>query len=166
MQCNTPVVNMMNMTRYDTVILGHRIPAGTRVFFNLASPSLNRPSVPFAQANRHETSRTQNPTAARQNWDGAAPEEFCLDRWLKEDCGSAPVFDTAAGLALVFSEGNRGCWGKRLGYLERRVVTALLSWSLEFEASEKFSNWEKFNTLVTAPKHWIIRVKDVSYIQH
>lgn len=67
MRCSTLVVNIMAMTRYDTVIFGHRIPADTRVFLNLAGPSLNRRSVPVAEADQYETSRPHKPTASRDN---------------------------------------------------------------------------------------------------
>ncbi|KAI3332041.1 cytochrome P450 [Xylariaceae sp. AK1471] len=161
LRCDTPVVNIMVMTRHDTVVLGHQVPADTRVFLNLAGPSLNRQSVPVAEADRCDTSKMHKPAVARENWDAAAPEEFHPERWLKDCPGPVPVFDPAAGPALAFSAGNRGCWGKRLGYLELRIALALLVWSLEFNVSENLANWETIDLLVTAPKHCIIQVTEI-----
>ncbi|TGJ86621.1 hypothetical protein E0Z10_g2188 [Xylaria hypoxylon] len=162
MRCDTPVANIMVMTRHDTVVLGHRIPGDTRVFLNLTGASLNQPSVPVAEVDRRATSRVHN-AAARENWDSEAPEEFRPERWLRDDSESIPVFDAAAGPGLAFSAGNRGCWGKRLGYLELRIVLALLVWSFKFDISDKFSNWETVDSLVSAPKHCIIRMKEIWY---
>ncbi|KAI1131080.1 cytochrome P450 [Nemania abortiva] len=161
LRCDTPVANIMVMTRHDTIVLGYPVPGDTRVFLNLTGPSLNQPSVPVAEADRNPTSKAHN-AADRENWDAAAPEEFRPDRWLRDGPGSTPVFDPAAGPGLAFSAGNRGCWGKRLGYLELRIALALLVWSFEFEIS-KLSSWETVDSLVSAPKHCIIKMREISY---
>lgn len=157
LRCDTPVVNIMVMTRYNTFVLGHQIPADTRVFLNLAGPSLNQTSVSIADTDRRDKGKVHKPSVARENWDGAAPEEFRPERWLRDDRS----FDAAAGPMLAFSAGNRGCWGKRLGYLELRIVLALLLWSFEFDVPDKVANWETFDSLVTAPKHCVIRLKEI-----
>lgn len=162
LRCDTPVPNIMVVTRYDTVVLGHEIPRDTRVFLNLTGASLTLPSIPVAEADRRTTSKAHN-VEARENWDAAAPEEFRPERWLREDRGPMPVFDPAAGPALAFSAGNRGCWGKRLGYLELRIALALLVWSFEFGISDKFSKWETVDSLATAPKHCIITMREILY---
>lgn len=157
LRCNTPVVNIMVMTRYDTAVLGHRIPADTRVFLNLAGPALNQPSVAVAEADRRNKARAHAPSMSRQDWDDAAPDEFRPARWLKEN-----LFDSAAGPTLAFSAGNRGCWGKRLGYLELRIVLALLVWSFEFvDLPNERANRETYDSLVTAPKHCIIHLNEI-----
>lgn len=162
LRCDTPVANIMVVTRHDTVVLGHRIPRDTRVFLNLTGASLTRPSIPVADADRRVTPRAHH-AEARENWDAAAPEEFRPERWLREGRGPMPLFDPAAGPALAFSAGNRGCWGKRLGYLELRIVLALLVWSFEFGISDKFTKWETVDSLASAPKHCIITMREISY---
>lgn len=162
LRCDTPVASIMVVARYDTVVLGHQIPRDTRVFLNLAGASLTQPSIPVAEGDRRATSRANN-AAARENWDSAAPEEFRPERWLREGRGPMPIFDPAAGPALAFSAGNRGCWGKRLGYLELRIVLALLVWSFEFSISDKFSSLETVNSLASAPKHLIITMTEILY---
>ncbi|KAI1437463.1 cytochrome P450 [Xylaria sp. CBS 124048] len=161
MRVDTPVPNIMVMTRRETVILGVSVPAETRVFVNLAGASLNQNSVPVDESLRSAYTR---PAVARETWDGTAPEEFRPERWLKEDARGEEVFDAAAGPALAFSAGNRGCWGKRLGYLELRFTMALWVWSFEFVKAPKLTNWEDtVDSLVTAPKNCIVQVKEILY---
>ena len=163
LRCDTPVANIMVMTREDTTVLGHHVPRDTRVFLNLTGPSINQTSVPVAETDRQTTSRMHKPVVGCENWDSAAPDEFRPERWLKNGPGSTVVFDSAAGPTLAFSAGNRGCWGKRLGYLELRIVLSLLVWSFEFGISEKYSNWETVDSLVSAPKACIVRMKEIFY---
>ncbi|KAI1328422.1 cytochrome P450 [Xylariaceae sp. FL0255] len=162
LRIDTPVPNIMVMTRCNTTILGQAVPANTRVFLNLTGPSLTRASVPIAEAQRGSYTR---PAVARETWDELAPEEFWPGRWLKEDAARGKaVFDAGAGPTLSFSAGNRGCWGKRLGYLELRIALALMVWSFEFVEFAKLANWtDTIDSLVTAPRRCIVRVKGVSY---
>ena len=155
---NSPVVTIMVMTRWDTVVLGHPIPGDTQVFLNLTGPSLNMPSVKIDERDRSETARLHKPS--KQNWDGQDPASFRPERWLTEDKNGRLVFNISSGPTLAFSAGNRGCWGKRLGYLELRMVLSLLIWSFEFDLPEEFVSWETYDSLVTAPKQCLIRVAE------
>jgi cytochrome P450 len=160
LRCDTPVVNIMAMTRRDTTVLNRRVPADTRVFLNLSGPSLNQPSVAVAEADRRAEQQKQRTSAtARQTWDDQEPHEFRPARWLNKD---ESEFNSAAGPILAFSAGNRGCWGKRLGYLELRMVLALLVWSFEFiDVPGEPANRETYDSLVTAPKHCVIRLREI-----
>lgn len=155
---NSPVVTIMVMTRWDTVVLGHPIPGDTQVFLNLTGPSLNMPSVNVDERDRSETARLHKP--ARQNWDGEDPASFNPERWLTKDKNGRLVFNISNGPTLAFSAGNRGCWGKRLGYLELRMILSLLIWSFEFDLPEEFVSWDTYDSLVTAPKQCLIRVTE------
>lgn len=156
---NSPVVTVMVTTRRDTVVLGHAVPRDTQVFLNLTGPSLNMPSIPVNELARSETARLHKP--ARQNWDALDPSLFRPERWLSEDDKGSLIFNAASGPTLAFSAGNRGCWGKRLGYLELRIVLSLLIWSFEFDLPEKLVSWEMYDSLVTAPKECLIRIKEL-----
>ena len=156
---NCPVVTIMVVARRDTEILGHHVPKETPVFLNLTGPSINKPSVTVDESKRSETSRANR--KLRANWDDLNPEEFIPERWLEEKDGGTLVFNALAGPTLSFSAGNRGCWGKRLGYLELRVVLSVLVWSFNFESiPEEIVNWDTYDSLVTAPKDCFIRLTD------
>ncbi|KAF3809047.1 Cytochrome P450 71D8 [Colletotrichum gloeosporioides] len=160
LRLNTPVVTIMVTTNTNTLVLGHPVPADTQVFLNLTGPSINMPAVPVDESMRSETSKTYKPS--RQNWDDLDPEAFRPERWLKRADDGSLVFNAASGPALAFSAGNRGCWGKRLGYLELRILLTLLLWTFDFEVPEKHVSWETYDSLVTAPKTCILRVSEVS----
>ncbi|PHH92155.1 hypothetical protein CDD83_8638 [Cordyceps sp. RAO-2017] len=162
LRLDTPVLNIMVMTRTEAVVLGHRLPADTRVFVNLTGPSINMPSLAVDEERRSPTSRAHKSSgAARDNWDDADPAAFRPERWLRPDADGKPVYDAGLGPELAFSAGNRGCWGKRLGNLELRIVLALLIWSFEFELPRKFVSWDTYDSLVTAPKACLVRIKEL-----
>ncbi|KAJ5294676.1 hypothetical protein N7508_009497 [Penicillium antarcticum] len=152
-------VTIMVQTRMDTVVLGHAVPRDTQVFLNLTGPSLNMPSVSVEETSRSKTSQTYEPT--RHSWDDLDPEVFRPERWLRKDAEGKWVFDAASGPTLAFSAGNRGCWGKRLGQLELRIVFTIPIWSAKFNVHEKHVSWETYDTLVTAPKQCLMSLTEV-----
>ncbi|OQD84140.1 hypothetical protein PENANT_c014G01601 [Penicillium antarcticum] len=159
LRLNCPVVTIMVQTRMDTVVLGHAVPRDTQVFLNLTGPSLNMPSVSVEETSRSKTSQTYEPT--RHSWDDLDPEVFRPERWLRKDAEGKWVFDAASGPTLAFSAGNRGCWGKRLGQLELRIVFTIPIWSAKFNVHEKHVSWETYDTLVTAPKQCLMSLTEV-----
>jgi len=159
LRLNCPVVTIMVQTRMDTVVLGHAVPRDTQVFLNLTGPSLNMPSVSIDETSRSKTSQKHKP--ARQNWDNLNPEAFCPERWLRKDAEGKWVFDAASGPTLAFSAGNRGCWGKRLGQLELRIVFTILIWSAKLDVPKKHVSWETYDSLVTAPKKCLMSLTEL-----
>ncbi|KAF5230621.1 hypothetical protein FAUST_9712 [Fusarium austroamericanum] len=156
---NCPVVTIMIVARRDTIILGHAVPEDTPVFLNLTGASMSRPSVPVDESLRSKSSKSYKP--ARENWDDMDPEMFYPERWLVEDQDGKKSFSASAGPTLAFSAGNRGCWGKRLGYLELRVVLSILIWVFNFEeVPEEIVNWDTYDSLVTAPKECFVRLTE------
>ncbi|KAH7311313.1 cytochrome P450 [Stachybotrys elegans] len=150
LRLDTPL-NIIVMTRYDTILLGHHVPADTRVILNLTGPGISAPSVPVDEKSRSATSRAHKASGpARENWDDAEPHLFKPERWLRHDADGKLIYDGGLGPELAFSAGNRGCWGKRLAYLELRIVMALLIWSFEFELPRKFWLFRMYIMMCTA----------------
>ena len=158
LRVNSPVVTIMVMTRVDTLILGHPVPEDTQVFLNLTGPSLNMPAVLVEESRRSETSQKHKPP--RADWDTLDPTIFRPERWLKKEADGTISCNASSGPTLAFSAGNRGCWGKRLGYLELRIVLSLLIWEFDFEVPKELVSWETYDSLVTAPKKCLMRVKE------
>ncbi|KAJ5462944.1 hypothetical protein N7475_007888 [Penicillium sp. IBT 31633x] len=159
LRLNCPVVTIMVQTRMDTVVLGHAVPRDTQVFLNLTGPSLNMPGVSVEETSRSKTSQKHKP--ARHNWDDLDPEALLPERWLRKDAEGKWVFDAASGPTLAFSAGNRGCWGKRLGQLELRIVLTILIWSVKFDVPGKHVSWETYDSLVTAPKKCLMTLTEI-----
>lgn len=159
LRINCPVVTIMIETRRDTSILGHQVPKDTSVFLNLTGPSMNKPSVAVDETSRSKTSQAFQ--ATRASWDDMEPERFLPERWLAKDDNGKPVFNALAGPTLSFSAGNRGCWGKRLGYLEMRIVLSVLVWSFVFEeVPGTVGSCDTYDSLVTAPRECYIKLAD------
>lgn len=159
---NSPVVTVMVETRRETAILGHVVPVNTPVFLNLTGPSMSMPSVPVQEKLRSPSSRAHN--ALKDNWDDEDPGVFRPERWLKEDGSGGFLFSASRGPSLAFSAGNRGCWGKRLGYLELKIVLTLLVWKFDFgEIPHELDTWETYDSLVTAPKHCYVKLSELTY---
>ncbi|ROT40788.1 cytochrome P450 [Sodiomyces alkalinus F11] len=114
----------------DTTLLGHHIPKGTVVFLLSNGPSFYGPSLPIDEDKRSPSSRAAVP----RRWDergDVGMQAFHPERWLATDEKGGVEFDATAGPQLVFGLGPRGCFGKRLAYLEARVITTMLIWSFE-----------------------------------
>ena len=154
----------------DTTVLGKPIPKGTSVVMYTNGPSYVFPGVPVAEELRSESSR-----AARQRvgvWDDETMARFTPERWLKnkdpaEAGGGANEFDSVefdaqSGPMLTFGAGPRGCFGRRLAYLEIRLVTALLVWNFEFEkCPEALSSYNAKDILTTMPRKCFVKLRRV-----
>ncbi|KAL7619375.1 hypothetical protein AAE478_009912 [Parahypoxylon ruwenzoriense] len=142
-----PVTN--RETTVGTVLLGHKIPKGTNVFFVGNGPDFQHPSLPFPDAVRRESSRVKH---AYGRWDPADMHQFKPERWLKVNADGKEVYDNQSGPILAFSLGPRSCFGRRLAYLETRIVLALLVWNFEFhKLSEDLSSHEAYDKITTTP---------------
>ncbi|RYP51843.1 hypothetical protein DL768_002919 [Monosporascus sp. mg162] len=122
-------VSVTRETTCDTELLGHHIPKGTVVVFLSNGPSFYEPSFEIDDAKRSPTSRA----AISRRWDENAPmQAFNPERWLKHREGDSVVeFDATAGPQLVFGLGTRSCFGKRLAYLEARIIITMVIWNFE-----------------------------------
>lgn len=161
LRCNCPVVTIAIAARRDTTILGHGVPQNTPVFLNLTGPSLNMPSVDVDETKRSTTSQARR--HQRGNWDDLSPESFCPARWLRKGENGELVFEAAHGPTLAFSAGDRGCWGRRLGNLELRIVLSLVIWNFHLgEIREGINTWKTRDSLVTAPAHCFLRLSSVA----
>lgn len=58
---------------------------------------------------------------------------FNPDRWLRKETGDAQIFDATLGPHLGFGAGPRGCFGRKLAYLELRLTIVLLLWHFDLQ---------------------------------
>jgi cytochrome P450 len=121
-----------NVTRsaiVDTELLGHHIPKGTVVFSIANGPGCWKPSLPVDDAKRSSSSKA----APKPNsWDESSDLlTFDPERWLVKDDKGNIRFDGNRGPQLIFGLGPRGCYGKRLAYIEMRVLATLAVWNFD-----------------------------------
>ncbi|KAK1961141.1 cytochrome P450 [Colletotrichum sublineola] len=143
----------------DTELLGRRIPKGTVVMCLNRGPSMLQPALPVDEATRSESSRA----AKGRTWDDADIALFRPERWLVESPegsgAAAAEFDQQAGPLLAFGLGMRGCFGRRLAYLEMRIILTLIVWNFELlPCPEELSGYGAREGLTRKPKDCYVRL--------
>ncbi|KAH7223058.1 cytochrome P450 [Fusarium oxysporum] len=123
-----PIVSREAMV--DTMILGHAIPKGTSVFFTLNGPSLMKPPIGIPENIWSES--LQGTKSRYGEWRAEDVEQFIPERWIDVDDKGVETYNAIKGPFLTFGSGPRGCYGRRLAYLELRIFWVLLMWNFEF----------------------------------
>ncbi|KAJ5217448.1 cytochrome P450 [Penicillium chermesinum] len=119
---------------HDTELLGHHIPKGTVVFLLANGASFLDPAFPISEKQRSASSQAASPNT----WDESVDlRAFYPERWLRNDESGNVVFDPTAGPQLAFGMGSRGCFGKKLAYLEARIIVTMIAWNFELLPVDK-----------------------------
>ncbi|CEJ86586.1 hypothetical protein VHEMI04148 [[Torrubiella] hemipterigena] len=120
--------SLARQTNCDTVVLGHHIPKGTNVILIANGPGFHIPSLVVDSAKRSPTAKSAT------GWDETRDLRlFDPERWLVKgaNTGEGVVFDANAAPQIAFGMGPRSCWGRRLAYLELRMVVTLVFWNFD-----------------------------------
>lgn len=144
----------------DTVVLGHKIPKGTLIVFPSGGNSVNAAAFEIDEARRHGSSQEAKKSGkTRDDWDPMDSGAFKPERWLVND---GAEFDAASGPQLAFSLGTRSCFGKRLAYLQLRILVTLIVWNFEFSrCPEELSGYGHKSMLTTEPTQCFVRLSKV-----
>ncbi len=145
----------------NTQILGHHIPKGTHVYLLSNGPSFLLPALDVNENVRTEGARSTKDQCGV--WDAADVADFIPERWLRLDDGEV-VFNPVAGPQMAFGGGPRGCFGRKMVYLELRIVITLLTWSFEFlEMDEGLNTFETTESSTENPQDCNVRLRIVDY---
>ncbi|KAJ0162680.1 hypothetical protein CTA2_4183 [Colletotrichum tanaceti] len=169
----SPAPGVTKQALRDMTVLGHVVPKGTTILFLLTGPTVTLPGVEVEEARRSETSRkTSGGGGGGGGGEGVGDwsrsrfpaGEFHAERWLRADdedgggTGAGVGFDNRAGPFL-----SRGCWGKRLAYLELRLILTLLVWHLAFaRLPEALRDDGLVEGLFTKPKSCLVKLESSS----
>jgi cytochrome P450 len=123
-----PVVDREALT--DTNLLGYHIPKGTVVTCLVTGPSMMSPGFAIDNSRRSPTSQAAIRDGQLRSWNHEDISLFRPDRWIVHE-EKGDHFNATAGPQLAFGLGTRGCYGKRLVYLEMRIVLTLVLWNFE-----------------------------------
>lgn len=144
----------------DTELLGHHIPKGTTVFFLSEGPGYKRPTLHVDDRLRTESAREKHRTGA---WDNDDIHLLKPERWLVEEDGKTR-FDPHAGPFLSFSLGPRGCFGKKLAYMEIRMIMVLCLWNFRFkELAEDMQSYAITEGITNSPKDCRVILEEVHW---
>jgi cytochrome P450 len=159
-----PIVEVGRSTVHDAPVLGRVIPKGTIVL------TLNQGAgvmYPLYDTKVHDSHSAQ--LAKRWESYGTIDEDtaqiFAPERWLimSEDHVEGESFNPTACYCLAFGAGVRGCWGRRLAYLQIRFFLAMLVWSYEFrQCPESLSGYQAVEGIVRVPDNCFVRLSTVS----
>jgi cytochrome P450 len=134
----------------DTVLLGHQIPKGVTVLVNSAGPGFHTKPLQDKGFTRSETSKERGYTTT---WNPDELHIFNPDRWLKTNSDGIITYDSQAGPFLSFSLGPRGCYGKKLAYMELRLVLTLLIWNFKIQkVSGSLGGYDAKEAVTSMPK--------------
>lgn len=142
----------------DTVLLGHPVPKGTTVFMPSIGPSYHSPTLPIPEHMRSESSREKQ---WDKDWNPDDVHLFNPDRWLAVDEEKGKItHDAQAGPMQSFGLGPRQCFGKRLGYVQIRILITLLVWNFELQPLEEpLNSFDALEFSTAQPKYCYIQLK-------
>ena len=144
----------MRDTLVATEVMGIPVPKGTTVALVGGGPGITKKTL-GANAKKYESSKPR--TTKYGQFDDADIEDFVPERWLKQvkgaDGAETLQFDPMAGANFSFGLGPRGCAGKKLAYLELKIVFVMMFWTFKFrEVPEPYAAHEEVVFTARAPK--------------
>lgn len=155
-------IGAQRVTTREVTLLGHRIPKDVDVYvLNVGAGyvSSNAVNETISEDARSVSSREHKDQVPA--WNDADIGEFRPERWLKRNDKGDDVFDPNAGPTLQFGGGVRGCFGKKLAYLEMRMLVTITVWTYELlEVPEKLGGFESIDTLTPKPKNCYVRLRE------
>ena len=122
----------IRLAKEDTEVLGYRIPAGTDVYLLNNGPGFLSPGFKIDESRRSPSSQANKDNCGGE-WDPANMGAFDPNRWLTRKEKGAQVYNPRAGPQLAFGLGPRGCFGKKLAYMEMRIMFVLILWHFELK---------------------------------
>ncbi|RAL04563.1 cytochrome P450 monooxygenase [Aspergillus ibericus CBS 121593] len=145
----------------DTELLGHPIPKGTVVTCLVTGPSMMSPGFDIDQTRRSPSSQTAEKEGQFRSWDPADMARFNPDRWIVQT-EKGDHFNAVAGPQLAFGLGTRGCYGKRLVYLEMRTLLASVLWNFELlPCPSNLSGYQASLITTNEPKQCYVRLREI-----
>ncbi|OHE96840.1 cytochrome P450 [Colletotrichum orchidophilum] len=155
-------LNQDRQCKEDTIVLGHRIPKGTTVFIPNKGPSFTESGFDIDEKLRSPSSRTAAVERGVREWSNEGMGDFYPERWLSKNDDGEEVYDALAGPTMPFGLGLRGCFGRKLAYMELRLIVTLLVWTFDFRScGEELSNYEDIETLTRKPKQCFVNLEVV-----
>ncbi|KAI5365414.1 putative cytochrome P450 [Septoria linicola] len=152
----------IRVTRCETEILGHRVPAGIDVFLSNAGPGCVSPLVGEVD----DAKRSKGGMDQKQKWgmwDSEDIAQFRPERWLKEDQEGHVCCDRDAGPANAFGSGPRACFGKKWALLEIKIILTLIFWHFELQLTPaELSTHVAIDGVTHRPAQTYVRLKEVT----
>ncbi|OHE94327.1 cytochrome P450 [Colletotrichum orchidophilum] len=156
LRCGSAAVLLDREAICDTELLGYRIPKGTVILSAARGQSILKPAIPVDESRRSKSSQN----AKARAWDDADIAQFKPERWLVDPQDPSPEFDQQAGPQLAFGFGTRGCYGRRLAYIEMRIIVTMIVWNFQLlPCQQELSSYAPKEGFTYKPKDCYVRLQ-------
>ncbi|KFA73887.1 hypothetical protein S40288_00895 [Stachybotrys chartarum IBT 40288] len=163
LRCSCTIPSTSRQCSQDTTVLGHVVPKGTTMLILNAGPCITHPGHSISESIRSKSCQAAAKERGVREWDPRGIDQFDPERWLVSE-GEHTSFDSTAGPTLAFGVGLRGCYGRKLAYLEMRIIMTLFVWNFEFmQCPEELSSYDPVEELTRKPKMCYIRLKPLGH---
>ncbi|KAB2573628.1 Steroid 17-alpha-hydroxylase/17,20 lyase [Lasiodiplodia theobromae] len=175
LRCGGTVPAVDRQAIQDTVLLGHHVPKGTTILMLANGPSMFSPSFSIDEGLRSQSSQASEKGHMRfREWNKDDMAVFKPERWLASAAtetkdgavGNGDIklqnasFDAQAGPSMPFGGGIRGCFGRRLAYVEMRTFLITILWTFELlKCPDEVSGYEAYDGVVHKPANCYVRLR-------
>jgi cytochrome P450 len=152
------IVSRTAMT--DAVVLGNVIPKGTKVLLLGYGGGILEPAHKIDDRLRSEQYHKAD-GGKTGTWAAEGMREFDPERWLVRDKESGEkVFDAQAGPHMSFGGGLRGCFGRKMAYLELRLAIVLVLWHFKLQpVPEAYGSYDALDQLTHSPIYCYVKLE-------
>ena len=158
LRCSVTSHGAIRNTKVDAEVLGYHIPKGTDVYMLSNGPDFMSPGFEIEESHRHYQSQGHKDKIGGK-WDTTNMNSFDPERWLRYDEKGVKEFDPKAGPQLAFGQGTRGCFGKRLAYIELRMMIVLIVWNFDLKKTPpELSGYASVDKLTHRPQRCFVRL--------
>ncbi|KAF7541188.1 hypothetical protein G7054_g858 [Neopestalotiopsis clavispora] len=168
LRCGGTVPGVDRQAICDTEVLGYPIKKGTVVLCSGRGASMLEPGFEIDESKRSETSRLAKTENRIRAWDNDGIGAFKPERWLVPAPSSAADsadtkeyhFDSTAGPQLAFGLGLRSCFGRRLAYLELRILLTMIVWNFELlPCPDELAGFSAIAGITYKPRQCYVRLR-------
>lgn len=163
LRVGTTAIGADRATTREVTVLGHVLPKGIEIQLLAVGAGYIRSNAvneTIPEEVRSATSREHKGQIPA--WNDGDVSEFKPERWLKRnDETGEEVFDMHAGPTLQFGGGVRGCFGKKMAYLEMKILVTTMVWTFDLlPVPEKIGGFDSYDALTHKPKNCYVRLRE------
>ncbi|KAH0264719.1 cytochrome P450, partial [Aureobasidium melanogenum] len=162
LRCGGTIAAVSRCAMVDTDVFGIRIPKGHDLNF-VTHASYVAPPVGVEEHKRSPSSQASKDKTGV--WEVSEIRVFKPERWLRPTGEKGEVeFQKNAGPTLQFGAGIRGCFGRRLAYIELRMLIVLIIWSFELlPVPDKLGTYLGVDKITHQPQKCYLRLETAGW---
>ncbi|KAF2165555.1 hypothetical protein M409DRAFT_67337 [Zasmidium cellare ATCC 36951] len=177
LRCSQLIPSLSRTTITNTRLLGYDIPIGTTVVSphhrpKRTAPRSEKPSTskgppdtklaPVKDSARTSSGEEFQPQV--NEWDDTSDDlqNFRPERYMPSKEGDEHL-DLMAGPHVTFGGGTRGCFGKKIAYLNMRILLAIIVWNFELlPLPDELSGLESVEANTVTPRRVPVRLRPLA----